>query len=139
MGADLILTWADLPVQPQGNDDAEDFLSANVALLLERIAAASDKALTSVYEEWQGEDPDDDDDGDWRAETRARLVEAVNELLVEGSRDMTYAFMHGLWVVIAGGTSWGDSFEPMMALDLLLAGEFMGPEGGGNHFTVVVS
>lgn len=138
MGADLILTWADLPVQPAADDESGDFITPNVALLHERIAAASDEALTSVYEEWQGEDPDDDE-GDWRAETRARLVEAVNELLVEGSRDMTYAFMHGLWVVIAGGTSWGDSFEPMMALDLLLAGEFMGPEGGGNHFTVVVS
>lgn len=138
MGADLILTWADLPYQPAGDDDSGDFITANVAILHERIASASDAALADVYEEWQGEDPDDAE-GDWRAETRARLTEAVDELLVEGSRDMTFAFMHGVWVVIAGGTSWGDSFEPMQALDLLLAGDLMGPAGGGNHFTVQVS
>lgn len=134
MGADLILTWADLPIQPEGDQPPD--LEGNIALLLERIETATDDQLVSAYEEWQGEDPDEDEP--WQNEMKARLKGAVTELLVDGSRDMTFALIHGRWMILAGGTSWGDSFEPMLALDVLLAAEVWGP-GDGNHFAVKVS
>lgn len=114
MGAELLITWCDLPP---------------LAILADpdhAVAALPDDTLAAVHREWQAEEPpddgEDDDEGDgegdgddWRQSTRDRLSEALGNLL--GARDCTVLDIHG-HEVVGGGTSWGDAPEGF--LDVVL-------------------
>jgi hypothetical protein len=110
VGAELVITWCDLP--PLAILDDPD----------QALVALPDDALAAVHREWQAEEPPDDaeggdeGDGDWREGTRDRLREALGNLL--GARDCTVLDIHGHEVVIGGGTSWGDA--PEGYLDVVL-------------------
>jgi hypothetical protein len=107
MGAELVITWCDLPPL------------ATLADPDQAIAALDDDTLGAVHRQWQDIDDDEHDDengDDWRPATRDRLREALENLLAAG--DCTVFDIHGHEVVVGGGTSWGDA--PDGYLDVIL-------------------
>jgi hypothetical protein len=114
MGADLILAWAPAPVNLSEESKAD---------CLRRVKVLTDDDLEDAVENaWGAEITDIYDDGDPYGECREAIVEAIEVLWANDNRNL-YHFPDGIlggkpcWV--AGGTSWGDSFEEMDQLSLV--------------------
>lgn len=116
MGADLLVAWAAWPRDKHGNDIPADRLQERI---LEDIATLDDESLANVFEYSQGEDPLEVEEeqgtgaaeaewGDWRETARERLRQGVTDLFGD-MRSTIYFEVRGVRVLMAGGTSWGDS------------------------------
>jgi len=123
MGAELIIDVMELPLGTLNVPEVE----ATRILMLSRIPTLDNEVLEGVLEQWTGDTPETWEmynDGYWAPAVRERLTEAVNNLFGEDPRRDSQFWLIGgsdspfgksatqpVWVLISGGTSWGDVTE----------------------------
>lgn len=114
MGAELILSFAPAPVNLSEASKA-DCLRRALDLTDEDIEKAVENAFGATLEDIYNGD-------DLHAECRGAIEEAIEVLWADDNRyvfHMPDGVLGGKPCWVAGGTSWGDSFEQMDQLNLI--------------------
>lgn len=114
MGADLILAIADAP-QPQQFQNHDILRRIVRNSVLDATAETIDLVIDYLF--------DPSLFGTDRKEVAERAEEALNNLLNDALRDVVYTEIHGNYVWISGGMSWGDtpteSYDDVVIMDML--------------------